>query len=137
MEYLFFNNCVKCYFFSPGGCLPFFSSSYIFCWVSSVAYKRDIYKIICETERKMSFCKKRLINRSFTKTIIIESLESEIVWISVMKANRHVMYGSTGKSLSEVLILASTNPQYDKILSIELPVLPLVFQWTIYCHIVG
>jgi hypothetical protein len=28
----------------------------------------------------------------------------------------------TGKSFSEVLILASTNPQYDKILSIELPV---------------
>ena len=30
--------------------------------------------------------------------------------------------GSTGKSFSEVLILASTNPQYDKRLSIELPV---------------
>ena len=29
---------------------------------------------------------------------------------------------STGKSFSEVLILASTNPQYDKRLSIELPV---------------
>ena len=28
---------------------------------------------------------------------------------------------STGKSFSEVLILASTNPQYDKRLSIELP----------------
>ena len=28
----------------------------------------------------------------------------------------------TGKSFSEVLILASTNPQYDKRLSIELPV---------------
>ena len=29
---------------------------------------------------------------------------------------------STGKSLSEALILASTNPQYDKRLFIELPV---------------
>ena len=29
---------------------------------------------------------------------------------------------NTGKSFSEVLILASTNPQYDKRLSIELPV---------------
>ena len=28
----------------------------------------------------------------------------------------------TGKSFSEVLILASTNPKYDKRLSIELPV---------------
>ena len=28
----------------------------------------------------------------------------------------------TGKSFSEVLILASTNPQYDKRLSSELPV---------------
>ena len=28
----------------------------------------------------------------------------------------------TGKSLSEVLILASANPQYDKRLSIDLPV---------------
>ena len=28
----------------------------------------------------------------------------------------------TGKSFSELLILASTNPQYDKRLSIELPV---------------
>ena len=28
----------------------------------------------------------------------------------------------TGKSFSEVLILASTNPKYDKLLSIELPV---------------
>ena len=29
---------------------------------------------------------------------------------------------STGKSFSEVLIFASTNPHYDKRLSIELPV---------------
>ena len=29
---------------------------------------------------------------------------------------------STGKSFSGVLILASTNPQYDKRLSVELPV---------------
>ena len=28
----------------------------------------------------------------------------------------------TGKSFSDVLILASTNPQYDKRLSIDLPV---------------
>ena len=31
------------------------------------------------------------------------------------------MYG-TGKSLSEVFILISTNPQYDKILFIDLPI---------------
>ena len=61
----------------------------------------------------------------------------------------------TGKSFSEVLIPASTNPQYDKRLSSELPVqymkIPssehvlslefscteLVIQWTIFCHIVG
>ena len=30
--------------------------------------------------------------------------------------------GATGKSFSEVLILTSNNPQYDKRLSIELPV---------------
>ena len=30
---------------------------------------------------------------------------------------------NTGKSLSEPLILASINPQYDKILFIDLPVL--------------
>ena len=30
--------------------------------------------------------------------------------------------GGTGKSLSEALILGSTNPQYDKILFIDLPV---------------
>jgi hypothetical protein len=29
---------------------------------------------------------------------------------------------NTGRSLSEALILASTNPQYDKILFIDLPV---------------
>ena len=33
-----------------------------------------------------------------------------------------IRHYSTGKSFSEVLILASTNPQYDKRLSIELPV---------------
>ena len=31
-------------------------------------------------------------------------------------------YVSTGKSFSEALILATTNPQYDKILFIDLPV---------------
>ena len=34
---------------------------------------------------------------------------------------RH-MYSSTGKSLSEALIFASTNPQYDDRLFIELQV---------------
>ena len=33
-----------------------------------------------------------------------------------------IRHYSTGKSFSEVLIFASTNPQYDKRLSIELPV---------------
>ena len=31
------------------------------------------------------------------------------------------MYGGTGKSFSEALILASVNPQYDKRLFIEFP----------------
>ena len=31
-------------------------------------------------------------------------------------------FQSTGKSMSEALILASTNPKYDKILFIDLPV---------------
>ena len=62
---------------------------------------------------------------------------------------------STGKSLSEALIFASTNPQYDDRLFIELRVqymkiassqhvlslqfasTELAIQLTIFCHIVG
>ena len=36
--------------------------------------------------------------------------------------NRHMITAHTGKSFSESLILASTNPQYDKRLFIDLPV---------------
>ena len=34
----------------------------------------------------------------------------------------------TGKSISEALVLAATNPQYEKRTD-------LVIQWTIFCHI--
>ena len=37
-------------------------------------------------------------------------------------ASFYLCMQSTGKSLSEALIFASTNPQYDNILFIELPV---------------
>jgi len=40
----------------------------------------------------------------------------------VKKINRIVNYSFTGKSLSEALIFASTNPQYDDRLFIELQV---------------
>ena len=53
----------------------------------------------------------------------------------------------TGKSLSEVFILTSTNPQYDKRLCVSrsnnkcfwkrFTCTELVIQWTICCHIVG
>ena len=36
--------------------------------------------------------------------------------------NAQQSFAFTGKSFSEVLILASANPQYDKRLSIDLPV---------------
>jgi hypothetical protein len=36
--------------------------------------------------------------------------------------NKSLMKSNTGKSFSEALILASTNPQYDKRLFIDLPV---------------
>jgi hypothetical protein len=47
-------------------------------------------------------------------------------WIKLVDEYQVMMHAlcanATGKSLSEVLILASTNPQYDKRLSFELPV---------------
>ena len=36
--------------------------------------------------------------------------------------SRYILVELTGKSFSEALILASTNPQYDKRLFIDLPV---------------
>ena len=40
----------------------------------------------------------------------------------VRSIHEKIPYDCTGKSLSEALILGSTNPQYDKILFIDLPV---------------
>ena len=43
--------------------------------------------------------------------------------VATNSAMKNVQYSScTGKSLSEVLILGSTDPQYDKRLFIDLPV---------------
>ena len=45
-----------------------------------------------------------------------------------MKMGAATMFAATGKSLSEALIFASTNPQYDNILFIELQVQYIKFQ---------
>ena len=42
--------------------------------------------------------------------------------INKANLNQYTVMGDTGKSLSEALILGSTNPQYDKRLFIDLPV---------------
>ena len=39
--------------------------------------------------------------------------------------------------MSEALIFASTNPQYDNRFLIEIQVQYLKIQWTIFCHIVA
>ena len=43
--------------------------------------------------------------------------------INKANLNQYTVMGDTGKSLSEALILGSTNPQYGKRLFIDLPVL--------------
>ena len=60
-----------------------------------------------------------------------------------MRNNQITKYVLTDKFFSEALILASTNPQYDNRLFMELPVqymkttsAELVIQWKIFCHIV-
>ena len=54
-----------------------------------------------------------------SKTTNIKNLEFELKKRTLPYCALHIC---TGKSLSEALILASTNPQYDKILFIELRV---------------
>ena len=52
-----------------------------------------------------------------------KDLKSSLKWPEILLTDYHdLYYNRTGKSFSEALILASTNPQYDKKLSIDLPV---------------
>ena len=54
------------------------------------------------------------------KTVVQENI--------LCNAPKQLSIGSTGKSLSEALIFASTNPQYDDRLFIELQVQYMKFQ---------
>ena len=52
-----------------------------------------------------------------------KDLKSSLRWPEILLTDYHdLYYNRTGKSFSEALILASTNPQYEKKLSIDLPV---------------
>ena len=64
--------------------------------------RSDTYLLLHSTP--LIFC--RILNLHTTETL---------------HQNRQTDFGSTGKFFSEALILASTNPQYDKRLFMELP----------------
>ena len=69
--------------------------------------------------------KTEITNKTKPKVIDICLGSGEKAKITGVKwsPNGHMLAASTGKSLSEAPILASTNPQYDKRLFIELQVL--------------
>ena len=66
-------------------------------------------------------------------SIIIQNLLifMELLWFKAKDgSDQTINWLGTGKSFSEALILATTNPQYDNRLFMVIP-------WTICCHIVG
>ena len=69
----------------------------------------------------------KMVSSSLLRALKSRSAEDEILTIIIPEVKRefvqhlrNLLY--TGKSFSEALILASTNPQYDKSLFIDLPV---------------
>ena len=66
---------------------------------------------------------KDLYTSTFNRLLIVLAI-NDIFYLTFALAEsiRSDMEINTGKSFSEVLILASTNPQYDKKLFIDLPV---------------
>ena len=66
---------------------------------------------------RVSCCSNGLPKRLFT---FFPESQMELLIFFTLTFIVHAMYVRTGKSLSEALIFASTNPQYDNRLFIEL-----------------
>ena len=87
--------------------------------------KNEISQLSSKRLKHLSFSSKiKILSRFWAATLqrLRTQLWNPIDYLQIYSKNGKAIEISTGKSLSEALILASTNPQYDDRLFIELRV---------------